>query len=32
MLEDKRRFRQGPCNYAMRKTQLMKERDVALLK
>ncbi|XP_046439179.1 RNA polymerase-associated protein Rtf1-like [Daphnia pulex] len=32
MLEEKGRFRKTPYNYAMRKNQLMKERDVALLK
>ncbi len=30
MLEEKHRFRKAPYNYAMRKTQLMKERDMAL--
>jgi len=32
MLEEKHRFRKTPYNYAMRKTQLMKERDIALAK
>lgn len=32
MLQEKYRFRKSPYNYAMRKTQLMKERDMALLK
>ena len=30
MLQEKHRFRKAPFNYAMRKTQLMKERDMAL--
>jgi len=32
MLEEKHRFRKTPFNYAMRKTQLMKERDISLAK
>ena len=32
MLQEKHRFRKYPQNYAMRKTQLMKERDMALAK
>lgn len=32
MLQEKHRFKKTPYNYAMRKTQLMKERDMALLK
>ena len=32
MLTEKHRFRKAPYNYAMRKTQLMKERDMALAK
>ncbi|XP_057373995.1 RNA polymerase-associated protein Rtf1-like [Daphnia carinata] len=32
MLEEKSRFRKTPYNYAMRKNQLMKERQIALIK
>lgn len=31
IIEEKNRFRAHPTNYAMRKTQLMKERDAAIL-